>query len=91
MASINTNTNGDGEIISRLQVNNQGFVFDPQTGQGYTANDTGRFVLKAIAENTPPVKILDRIQENFDVTLEEAEKDMADFMDQLRCLGLSRS
>ena len=91
MASNKTNTNGDGEIISRLQINNQGFVFDPQTGQGYTANDTGRFVLKAISENTPSVKILDLIQENFDVTLKEVEQDMADFMDQLRCLGLSTS
>ena len=74
--------------VSKLAVNDQGFIFDPNTGQSYTANAQGRLIIKALDNDLPAEAILDQILELFQVSSQEAERDLEEFMDQLRCLGL---
>jgi hypothetical protein len=74
--------------ISQLAVNDQGFIFDPDTGQSYTTNAQGRFIIKALGKDEPAQAILDQILELFQVSSQEAERDLEEFMDQLRCMGL---
>ncbi len=78
--------------ISQLAVNDQGFIFDPDTGQSYTTNAQGRLIIQALDKDEPgqaiPNQILDQILERFQVSSKEAERDLEEFMDQLRCMGL---
>jgi PqqD family protein of HPr-rel-A system len=74
--------------ISQLAVNDQGFIFDPDTGQSYTTNAQGRLIIQALGKDEPAQAIFDQILEMFQVSSQEAERDLEEFMDQLRCLGL---
>lgn len=78
----------NANTLSQLTVNDKGFVFDPNTGQGYTANAQGRLIIKALGKNEPAKAILDEILDMFQVSSQEAERDLEEFMDQLRCHNL---
>ncbi len=75
-------------LISQLAVNDQGFIFDPDTGQSYTTNAQGRHIIQALGKDEPAQAILDQILELFQVSSQDAERDLEEFMDQLRCMGL---
>ncbi len=74
--------------ISQMTVNDQGFIFDPDTGQSYTTNAQGRLIINALGKDKPAKAILEQILELFKVSSKEAERDLEEFMGQLRCLGL---
>jgi len=74
--------------ISQLDVNEQEFIFNPNTGQSYTTNAQGRLIIQALDKDEPAEAILDQILELFQVSSQEAERDLEEFMDHLRCLGL---
>jgi PqqD family protein of HPr-rel-A system len=77
--------------MSRLQhlaINEEGFVFDPLTGESFTTNRTGVFILKRLQEGKSTEKILEELVEEFDVSKEEAERDLIDFIQKLRSLSL---
>ncbi len=73
--------------LSRLVVSPQGFVFDPYTGQGYTANEVARFIIDKIMNNICKTDIIQNVQERFKVSSDEAEKDLEDFYHQLHLLN----
>lgn len=75
-------------LISQLAVNDQGFIFDPDTGQSYTTNGLGRHIIQALGKDEPAQAILDQILELFQVSSQDAERDLEEFMDQRRCMGL---
>ncbi len=74
-------------MASRLQalaVNEEGFAFDPTTGEAYQLNETGLFILRHLREGTPPEEIARKLTETFEVTEEEAYRDVVDFIEHLR-------
>ena len=36
--------------LERLAINDEGFIFDPETGNSYTVNKTGLFIIKLLKE-----------------------------------------
>ncbi len=53
MSVVNTEkkrSKTDGGRIKQLAVSDTGFVFDPQTGQSFTVNRTGRLVLDCLKD-----------------------------------------
>ncbi len=74
--------------IERLAVSKNGFVFDPATGNSYTVNSTGLFILNLLREGKSEEDIVSALVENFDVSQEEARRDLLDFLEQLRANGL---
>jgi PqqD family protein of HPr-rel-A system len=74
--------------IHRLAVNEEGFVFDPATGESFTVNGTGFVILKGLKENKEPEEIAEEITERFDVEPEETERDVSDFIERLRAFKL---
>ncbi len=75
--------------IAHLALNDEGFVFDPTTGDSFMANGTGLFILKKLRENLLPVAIVQALTEEYEVTLEDAERDVNDFCGQLKALAVS--
>ncbi|WP_456383295.1 HPr-rel-A system PqqD family peptide chaperone [Persephonella sp.] len=74
--------------LSQLAINDEGFVFDPLTGESFTVNQTGLFILKELKEGKSQEEIVQDLVENFEVSQEEAERDLVDFIEKLRSYRL---
>lgn len=74
--------------LSQLAINDEGFVFDPTTGDSYTVNGTGLLVLKLLKEEKSPEEITKAIEEKFEVEKKEAEEDIKNFCDFLRAISI---
>ncbi|NPA17000.1 MAG: HPr-rel-A system PqqD family peptide chaperone [Aquificae bacterium] len=74
--------------LSQLAINDEGFVFDPLTGESFTVNQTGLFILKELKEGKSQEEIVQDLVENFEVSKEEAERDLVDFIEKLRSYRL---
>ena len=74
--------------FQKLAINEEGFIFDPETGNSYTANQTALFILKLLKEKKTEQEILEILTKEFDVKEEQAKQDLFDFLEQLRIYGL---
>ncbi|WP_457642251.1 HPr-rel-A system PqqD family peptide chaperone [Persephonella sp.] len=74
--------------LSQLALNEEGFVFDPLTGESFTVNQTGLLILKDLKEGKSQEEIIKDITENFEISEEEAERDLIDFIEKLRSYRL---
>lgn len=74
--------------ISQLAINEEGFVFNPTTGESYTVNSAGLVVLKGLKENKSLEEMAEALAEQFEVTAEDAEGDVKSFMDYLKAIAI---
>jgi PqqD family protein of HPr-rel-A system len=74
--------------LSHLALNEEGFVFNPLTGDSFQASETGLRILKAFRDGADDAEAARRLAEEFDVAPEEAQRDVADFRSVLKSLGL---
>jgi len=74
--------------VARLAVNNEGFAFDPHTGESFMVNVTGAEILNGIIANQSEEEITASLAEHFEVTQQEAQADVRDFFQHLRTLRL---
>jgi len=74
--------------LKHLAISEEGFIFDPVTGSSFTTNETGLFIISALKEGKKEEEIIKLLAENFEVTKEEALRDLTDFIEQLRYYGL---
>ena len=75
---------------SRLALNDEGFAFDPTTGDSFMLNETGLVILKGLRERKGNCEIARALAEEYEVTPEDAESDVADFLAHLKSFGLVR-
>ena len=76
--------------LQKLAISDESFIFDPETGSSFTVNQTGLFILKLLKEGKSQEEIVEALTEEFDVSREEASRDLIDFLEQLRINGLLR-
>ena len=74
----------DQEALRRLAVSDSGFVFDPVNGDSFTVNSCGLSVLRLLKEEQDLSKILDGVTKEYKVDSRRAERDVLDFIVQLR-------
>ncbi|MEO2069104.1 MAG: HPr-rel-A system PqqD family peptide chaperone [Desulfurobacteriaceae bacterium] len=74
--------------LSILAVNDEGFIFDPETGNSFTVNKTDLFIIKLLKEGKSEDEIVSHLTNEFEVNEEEAKRDLLDFIEQLKILGL---
>jgi len=74
--------------LQRLAVSDEGFIFDPETGNSYTVNRVGLFILELLKRGKSPQEIVKTLTDEFEVSPEEAQRDLIDFLEQLRLFGL---
>ncbi len=70
--------------LSRLAINEEGFVFDPQTGESFTVNSSGGIIIKSLAKGSSKEDIAESLVETYNIKLNDAHSDVRDFVDQLR-------
>jgi PqqD family protein of HPr-rel-A system len=73
----------DYSKLSNLAISDTGFVFNPVNGDSFTLNPTAKIILKNLKESKNKNEILDIITSEFDVSRDEAEKDLDNFVSQL--------
>jgi PqqD family protein of HPr-rel-A system len=76
------------EKLKRLAINEEGFAFDPETGNSFVLNQTGLFIIKKLREGLSEEEVLKQLLNEFEVDEETARRDFYDFLEQLRILGL---
>lgn len=74
--------------IKRLAINDEGFVFDPATGDSFMLNATGATLLRGLQEELDELALLERLIDRFDVEPAQAAGDVDDFLMQLRSLRI---
>ena len=74
--------------LRSLALNPDGFAFDPTTGESFTLNATGLAILEGLREGLTHEQITARVTERFQVSTDDASRDLDDFMDHLRTFRL---
>ncbi|CAK0769856.1 Coenzyme PQQ synthesis protein D (PqqD) [uncultured Gammaproteobacteria bacterium] len=70
--------------LGQLAVNDEGFIFDPTTGESFTCNQPGLAVLRGLKQGKSVQDIVAVLAEEFEVEAKDAERDVFDFIDHLR-------
>jgi hypothetical protein len=74
--------------VSRLTLPSEGMAFDPTTGDTFRVNDSGTWILKAFQVGRSKSEIIRMLREEFQISQEDAERDVADFHGRLQHLQL---
>lgn len=69
--------------LKQLAVSDTGFVFDPQTGQSFTVNRTGRLVLDCLKDDDGIELAAQKLAKRCEVPLELAKSSVEAFLMQL--------
>jgi len=63
------------EKLKHLAINEEGFVFDPTTGNSYVVNPTGLFIIKKLREGLKEEEVVKALTEEFEVDENTARRD----------------
>ncbi len=75
-------------LKKNIATSESGFIFNPTTGDSYSANPIAAEILLKIKEGFSEASIKDFIKETYDVTASQIEKDWDDFINQLKAANL---
>jgi hypothetical protein len=78
-------------ISPELSAGENGFLFDSNSGNLYTLNRVGAFIVRLFYEKKSIAKVVEAITENYKVSKEEALADVLGFVDQMKELGVGAS
>lgn len=70
--------------ISRIAISQEGFVFDPATGDSFVANRVGAVLLQRLQGGTHVDELADELTSEYDVSQEQALNDVEEFLSQIR-------
>ncbi len=76
------------KLIQDLAISDTGFIFNPLTGESFSLNETGLYIIQLIKKGLDFQEILENLVNEFDVDPVDAEKDLQDFIEMLRMNNL---
>ena len=68
-----------GQNLSHLALSDDGFLFDPTSGNTYTLNSVGTFILRKMIEQYSFDQIIAAVIEEYDVSEEILSRDLEQF------------
>lgn len=74
--------------LKELAMNDNGFIFDPNSGYSYTTNETGMFILKHMANGKDTDDICRALCEEYECTEDHFHSDFDHFLLMLEALNL---
>jgi len=77
------------ERLSQLALNDEGFAFDPSTGDSFLANSSALLIVKQLREGKDMKEVARVLVDKYCVDMEEASRDVADFWLRLKSLNLT--
>lgn len=80
-----------GKVIklrSNVAVSESGFVHDPTTGESFSTNEVGKFILDLLKTHISQDEIVSHIILNYDISGELAERYIIEFISDLKQYGM---
>ena len=74
--------------LSRLALNDQGFAFDPATGDAFLLNASALSIIRGSQAGKADAELAESLAEEFQVPLETAARDVSDFVTRLKAMRL---
>ncbi len=74
----------DTDRLKSLAISDTGFIFDPATGAAFSSNAAGVEIIDCLKAGMNGREIVDYLLENYEVSQEEVESDVTDFITSLR-------
>lgn len=72
------------KIKSNIAISDNGFVFNPVTGESFTANPTGLEIMNLMRRGAGAKEITESLCEVFQVESTQADRDLQDFIEMMR-------
>ena len=79
------------DIRKNIAVSENGFIFNPLTGDSFSVNQTGVFILRKMKEGDSDEDIMKALQEEYELDAYTAEKDLYDFLSLLKSYQLTEN
>lgn len=76
------------QLKKNIATSESGFIFNPSTGDSYSANPIAAEILQQLKEGIPSSQIKKDIVNRYDVESSQLEKDWDDFTSQLKSANL---
>lgn len=76
------------EPLRALMLNDNGFAFQPTTGESFQCSETGVAVIKHLLHGISEDHLAFQLADEFDIDLALAEHDIDEFMLTLKSMGL---
>jgi hypothetical protein len=76
------------KLNKNLALSESGFAFNGSTGDTFLLNETAIFLVQKIKDGFSFEQLLNSLLEHYDVNPIEVEKDLLDFLKQLRLFNL---
>lgn len=70
--------------LNSLAISDNGFIFKPSTGESFTTNEMGLFIIQLLKENKSGEEIINAIMEDFEVDNVTAGRDLYEYLDFLK-------
>lgn len=77
------------ERLAQIVFHDDGFLFDPSSGESFVANPTAVEILRGLQEGRGEATIVAELISRFQVGEEEARRDVVEFLARLKNLQLS--
>lgn len=72
------------DVLQRLKIMDNGFVFDPLSGKSYSINANGLIIMRYMQSGVGLDQIIDNLSKEFQVGREVIERDIHEFIISLQ-------
>jgi len=76
------------KITPNLAISDNGFLFLPSTGESFTLNPIAKEIVEKLRESKTVEEISSQIAENYEIDEANVERDLTDFINQLKTFNL---
>lgn len=76
------------KLKSSIRISDQGTLFDPETGDTFTLNETGLKILRFLEQGFDTSQILNELQQEYELTQSVYDRMMLDFKHLLKAFYL---
>lgn len=76
------------KVRKNIAISENGFIFNPLTGDSFSVNETGVFIIQKLKEEETIEAILQSLMDEYELDAHTAEKDLNDFVSMLKSYQL---
>jgi hypothetical protein len=77
------------ESLKQLAINDEGFAFDPRTGDCFRLNSSAQFIIRQLKLSKTEIETAKLLSAEFQVNPDQALEDVQDLMLQIKIQGLA--
>ncbi|HHT61390.1 MAG: PqqD family protein [Paludibacteraceae bacterium] len=75
-------------VRKNIAISENGFIFNPLTGDSFSVNETGVFIVQKLKDGESDETIIQNLKDKYDLDTSTAEKDFNDFLSMLQSYQL---